>query len=95
MSDELTSVLPNAFSSVDRMDIILSAQNECDLLGGDNQINVLLDEEIQANVIELLGTASSIVFPVSSIHKYLVIYVKSISRFFSFDFDIVDDTKLR
>ncbi|CAN0410126.1 unnamed protein product, partial [Scytosiphon promiscuus] len=66
---------------------------ECEVLQEGNEASVFDDEELGVQVVELLGKRCSVAFPCSSILRYLCLHVKTLDKFFSFQVEIVDDTK--
>ena len=58
------------------------------------EVLVLDDEEVDAQVVEMLGPSASLIFPCQSTLRYLVMHVKSMDKFFSFEIEYLDIEKM-
>ncbi|CAM9209139.1 unnamed protein product [Ectocarpus sp. 13 AM-2016] len=72
---------------------VADAMQECEVLQEGNEASVFDDEELGVQVVELLGRRCGVAFPCSSILRNLCLHVKTLDKFFSFEVEIVDDTK--
>ncbi|RLN88448.1 hypothetical protein BBJ28_00008990 [Nothophytophthora sp. Chile5] len=71
----------------------LHAQEECRCLLNGNDVRVLEDETVQEGVVQVLGTDAELVFPVRSIFRYLVLFVKNLELFLEFHVQVLDDSQ--
>mmetsp|Transcript_21805 Transcript_21805/g.28577 ORF Transcript_21805/g.28577 Transcript_21805/m.28577 type:complete len:195 (+) Transcript_21805:51-635(+) len=91
----IDSLIPPNDVDVDLEELacVQAAQEECRLMDEGNEVAVVDDEELGRSCIDIEGRRASLVFHCSSILPYLVIYVKNVDKFCSFDLEIVDDSK--
>ena len=90
------ALLPLDAESMDSLEdhpSVTLAQDECDELLGENQVEVVKDEEIEQMAVEILGPESVLILPCNCILQYLVLFVKNMDRYFSFEVEIIDDTQ--
>ena len=73
---------------------ILIAQEECER-NYEGDVIVLEDEEVQANVVELLGISANLVFPCSTTMRYLVLHVKHLEKYCSVEVEVIDSLRKR
>mmetsp|Transcript_20313 Transcript_20313/g.61664 ORF Transcript_20313/g.61664 Transcript_20313/m.61664 type:complete len:120 (+) Transcript_20313:232-591(+) len=80
-------------TDLENLHCVSAARAACKELPGDNEAEVVEDEELGKEVIELMGLEAELVLPTSSILPMLVLHVKSTSHFFWICIDFVDNTK--
>ncbi|CAM9779520.1 unnamed protein product [Pylaiella littoralis] len=91
----IDAVLPPDASEMVYEDLqpVAAAMQECEVLQEGNGVSVFDDEELGVQVVELLGRRCCVTLPCSSILRHLCLHMKALDKFFSFEVEIVDDTK--
>lgn len=89
----IQSVVPVEEIEMDNHPSILLAQDECDELGGNNNVMVMTDEILNQPCVEITGPESLVTFPTQSALPQLVLMLRHLEKFMSFQIEIQDTTK--
>ncbi|OQR82690.1 hypothetical protein ACHHYP_15640 [Achlya hypogyna] len=66
---------------------------ECLQLGGENDVRVVHDADVDEPALELVGPETRIVFHTSNVMRYVVFFVKNLDAFFTFEIELLDAKK--
>ncbi|EQC36239.1 hypothetical protein SDRG_06346 [Saprolegnia diclina VS20] len=66
------------------------AMAECLQLGGENDVRILHDVDVDEPVLELVGPETRLVLHTSNVMRYLVLFVKNLDAFFTFELELLD-----
>ena len=93
--EKIVSLLPpnEIDTNYDQLHTVLAAQQDCEVLGGDNEVNVVDDGELGQLCVEVLGTQAGLHFACDSILRYLVLHVKDVGKFVRVEIEVIDDCR--
>ncbi|OQR85414.1 hypothetical protein THRCLA_10705 [Thraustotheca clavata] len=80
-------------ASMESHPAIRIAMDESLQLGGENQVHIVHDIDLDEDVLELLGGETRIVISTNNIMRYLVFFAKNLDAFFTFEIEVLDEKK--
>ena len=91
----ITGLFPPSETDTDLGDLmsVITAQNECKVLLGDNEVTVVDDPELDVPCVEILGSNAAMTLDTNSILRYIAFHIKNLGKYMTLEVEIVDDAK--